>query len=242
MVLVLVTVPSAEAWSWKTHSDIVNAIYYGLPLEVQKNLDLQTMRDASNDPDEIFKDFTTHSYPNSYGKAKSWLDKGKAAYDRGDYKEASYDYGVASHYISDTFSAPHCVSKEEYSDHEKYEDQAKNLKPTATYSSGDLYAMMKDGYTQGGTRWNEWLQTKNSAIVQNNLNNGASAALSAIKDSINAQSTNQPAEPTNKNVENQNTVDTTPKPANNSPWTTYVLIGLAVIVILGIIGYLKLNR
>ncbi len=113
----LVFAPAADAWSWTTHSDIVDVVYNGLPPEVQKNLNLQTMKDASNEPDEVFKDYTLHNYPNSYGKAKSWLDKGKAAYDKGDYNEASYDYGVASHYISDSFSAPHCVSKEKSSDH-----------------------------------------------------------------------------------------------------------------------------
>lgn len=243
MMFVLTLAPSSEAWGWKTHSDIVDAIYYGLPPEVQKNLNLQTMRDASNDPDEVFKDFNSHSYPNSYTKAKSWLDKGKAAYERGDYNEASYDYGVASHYISDTFSAPHCVSKEKESDHTKYEDQAKSLKPTATYISGDLNTMMKDGYTQGAASWNEWLQTKNTAIVQNNLNAGASAALSAIKDSINVQSTSQPTETNNNNKENQNTVNTTPnKTNNNTPWTTYLPASLAVLVVIGIISYLILNR
>jgi hypothetical protein len=149
MVFVLTMAPSAEAWGWKTHSDIVDAIYYGLPPEVQKNLNLQTMKDESNDPDEVFKDFTTHSYPNSYGKAKSWLDKGKSAYDRGDYNEASYDYGVASHYISDTFSTPHCMNKEESSDHTKYEDQAKNLKPVVTCD--DAIITLEKVLTEKGT-------------------------------------------------------------------------------------------
>lgn len=39
MLFALNMVPSAEPWSWKTHSDIVDAIYYALPPEVQKNLD-----------------------------------------------------------------------------------------------------------------------------------------------------------------------------------------------------------
>ncbi|MCE5214543.1 MAG: zinc dependent phospholipase C family protein, partial [Methanobacterium sp.] len=160
MIFIMATVPSSEAWSWKTHSEIADFVYQGLPPEVQKNLNLEIMKNASNDPDEVFKDFTTHSYPKSYQKAKTWLDKGKIAYDRGDYKEASYDYGVASHYISDTFSAPHCVSKEDSADHSKYEDQAKDLKPAATNVSGDLESLLRNGYTQGGTSWNDWLETK----------------------------------------------------------------------------------
>lgn len=147
------------------------------------------MKNGSNEPDEVFKDFTTHSYPKSYQKAKTWLDKGKLAYDRGEYDEASYDYGVASHYISDTFSAPHGVSKEDSSDHSKYEDQAKDLKPAATNVSGDLETLIRNGYTQGGTSWDQWLQTKNKDIIQKDLNNGASAALIAINTSINSKPT-----------------------------------------------------
>ena len=130
----LVVMPASDAWSWKTHSDIVDVVYYGLPANVQGKLDLNMMRDGSNDPDEKFHDFTFHSYPKSYEKAKYWLDQGKAAYDRGDYSNASYDYGVATHYISDTFSAPHGVSRESSADHSKYEDHAKKLTPVATYS------------------------------------------------------------------------------------------------------------
>jgi Zinc dependent phospholipase C len=171
----------------KTHSDIVDAVYYGLPVDVQQKLNINAMRAGSNDPDEKFKDFRYHSYPKSYGKAKMWLDKGKTAYDNGNYNEASYDYGVASHYISDTFSAPHTVSREAYSDHSNYEIQAKILKPTATYIRGDLNSLMQNGYNQGVISWNDWLQSKNSAIIQKNLNTAASVSFSAIKNSINSK-------------------------------------------------------
>ncbi len=185
----LVLMPATDAWSWKTHSDIVDVVYYGLPVEVQQKLDLNSMRDGSNDPDEKFHDFTYHSYPKSYEKAKSWLDQGKAAYDRGDYMNASYSFGVATHYISDTFSAPHAVSGENSADHSKYENRAKKLIPVATYAKGDLNTVLQDGKTQGTTSWSSWLQTKDDAILQNDLNRGASASLSAVKDSINDNST-----------------------------------------------------
>jgi hypothetical protein len=184
----IVVMPASDAWSWKTHSDIVDVVYYGLPTDVQGKLDLNMMRDGSNDPDEIFHDFTFHSYPKSYEKAKYWLDQGKTAYDRGDYSNASYDYGVATHYISDTFSAPHGVSRESSADHSKYEDHAKKLTPVATYSPGDLNTMLADGKTNGVASWTSWLQTKDDTIIQNDLNRGASASLSAIEDSINSTS------------------------------------------------------
>jgi hypothetical protein len=191
IVFILATAPSADAWSWKTHADVVEMVYYGLPAEVQKNLNLEIMKNGSNEPDEVFKDFTTHSYPKSYQKAQTWLDKGKLAYDRGDYDEASYDYGVASHYISDTFSAPHGVSKEDSNDHSKYEDLAKDLKPATVNITGDLETMLKNGYTDGGNSWKEWIQNKeNKDIIQKDLNYGASAALAAINNSINSELTN----------------------------------------------------
>ncbi|MFA0832605.1 MAG: zinc dependent phospholipase C family protein [Methanobacterium formicicum] len=188
-IITISTIPSSCAWSWNTHSQIIDTVYQGLPSDVQKNLNLELMENASNDPDEKFKDFTYHSYPKSYEKAKTWLDKGKAAYDAGNYQEASYDYGVASHYISDTFSAPHGVSKESSSDHSSYENQGSKLKPTATYKTGDLITLMENGYNQDGVSWNEWMQTKDKKIVQNNLNDAASVTLSSICNSINVNAT-----------------------------------------------------
>ena len=193
-ILSLILMPVSDAWTWKSHSDIVDVVYYGLPVDVQQKLDLNAMHDGSNDPDEKFHDFTYHSYPKSYDKAKMWLDQGKAAYDNGDYINASYDYGVASHYISDTFSAPHAVSRENYADHSKYENHAKKLTPIATPVNGDLNTIMQDGKTQGAVSWNNWLQTHDDSIIQNDLNKGSSASLSAIKDSINNTSSNTPKE------------------------------------------------
>ena len=42
--------------------------------------------------------------------------------------------------------------------------------------------------------WNSWLQTHDDSIIQYDLNKGASASLSAIKDSINSTSSNTPKE------------------------------------------------
>lgn len=242
LIICLIFAPVADAWTWPTHSDIVDVVYQGLPTDVQYKLDLKVMEDASNDPDEVFKDFTDHSYPRSYDKAKSWLDQGKAAYVRGDYKNASYDYGVASHYISDTFSAPHCVSGESSSDHSKYEDQAEKLKPIATYSSGDLKSKMETGYNQGKTSWSEWLKTKNDAIIQNNLNMGASAALSAIKDSINSTGSSQPL--TTKQIQNTTSSNgnTTANPTTDTPINWLVPLAIAVLFIFGVGGYMLLRK
>lgn len=241
LILCLAIAPISDAWTWDTHSAIVDVIYQGLPVDVQQKLDLNMMRDASNDPDEVFKDFTYHSYPKSYDKAQYWLNQGKSAYDRGDYKNASYDYGVASHYISDTFSAPHCTSGESSADHTKYEDQAKKLTPIATYSSGDLKTKMEAGYNQGKTSWDQWLKTKDSSIIRNNLNMGASAALSAIKDSIGASGS------TTKQTSNINTLNfgansTNPISHGSTSVNPLVIVGIAALLIFGVIGYLFLRK
>lgn len=184
MVVSFVFMPTSSAWTWKTHSDIADSIYYKMPHNVQKKLSLSAMRDGSNDPDEKFHDFRSHSYPYSYTRATNWLNKGKYYYRTGKYKQASYCFGVASHYISDTFSAPHCVSGESSSAHTKYENQAKSLKPVITYRSGSLNTLMKNGYSQGKTSWKNWSKKKNRAYVQYNLNNGASASYTAIRSCV----------------------------------------------------------
>ena len=190
IVSLVIMMPASDAWCWKTHSQIADVVYYGLPVQVQENLDLKTMENASNDPDELFHDFTYHSYPNSYNKSMYWLNLGKIAYDNGNYENASYDYGVASHYISDTFSAPHAVSGEAYSDHSKYENHAKKLNPVVNPVNGDLNEIMANGKIDGSASWDEWTQTKDDSIIQKNLNNGASACLYAVNYSISNGTTN----------------------------------------------------
>lgn len=184
----LMLMPASDAWSWKTHSQIVDTVYYGMPSDVQKNLNLGIMENASNDPDEIFHDFTYHSYPNSYNKSIYWLNLGKTAYDSGNFENASYDYGVACHYISDTFSAPHGVSGESSSLHSKYEDHAKKFTPVANPVNGDLKNLMENGKIQDSNSWNNWIQTKDDSIIEKNLDNGTSVCLSAVKGSITGNS------------------------------------------------------
>ena len=181
MVFSLAFTPSASAWTWKTHSDIVDNVYYSMPANVKSKLNLNIMRDGSNDPDEKFHDMRSHSYPGSYKKANTWLNKGKAAYRSGNYRYASYCFGVASHYISDTFSAPHCVSGEKSSQHSAYENQAKYLKPSVWYTGGSLKSNMLYGYKSGKISWKNWSKSKNKKTVQNDLNRATVVTYSAIR-------------------------------------------------------------
>ncbi|MTK64699.1 MAG: phospholipase [Methanobacterium sp.] len=188
MISLLIMMPSSDAWSWETHSQIVDVVYHGLPSYVQRNLNLEIMENASNDPDEIFHDFTYHSYPKSYNKSVYWLNLGKTAYDAGDYQNASYDYGVACHYISDTFSAPHGVSGESSSLHSKYEDHAKKFTPVASHVSGDLNSLMENGKIEDSKSWDSWIQTNDDSIIEKNLSNGTSICLQAVKTSVTGNS------------------------------------------------------
>ncbi len=183
LILSLVLVPCDYAWKWQTHSKIVEKTYYTLPTYIKKNLNLNAMKNGSNDPDQKFKDFKKHSFPYSYYLALKWLNKGKTAYANKKYHNASYDFGVASHYISDTYSAPHSANDTSYL-HSIYEKQANYLKPTISIVNKDLYTSLKQGDAQGEKDWSSWKKTRKSSITQKDLNGAASATYLAIKSYI----------------------------------------------------------
>lgn len=168
-------------WSWPGHASIIEVVYDSLPDDVKDNLVLDAMKDGSNDPDEKFKDTASHHYPASYKKAMQWLDDGKLNYETENFKRASYCFGVASHYISDTFSAPHCVSKESGKDHHNFEIVNDDYTPTAQILSGDLDTLMENGIQQGKIDWKKWKKTKDLSLPHSEADEGASVALTAIK-------------------------------------------------------------
>ena len=183
LVFLIVLMPCDFAWKWSTHSKIVEKTYSSLPSYIKKKLNLNAMKDGSNDPDEKFQDFINHSFPNSYFKATEWLDKANKNYTLKNYYNASYCFGVASHYISDSFSAPHCANDLSYL-HSRYESQAESLKPYITSNNKDLYISLKQGDYIGEKDWSSWKKTKNRSIVQKDLNKATSATYSAIKNSL----------------------------------------------------------
>lgn len=184
LLVSLIPVSPAEAWSITTHYDIVDAIYYSLPSDAQAKLNLAKMKDGSDDPDLKFRDFRIHSYPNTRIKAEYWLNKGEESYRMGDYDDASYCFGVASHYISDSFCSPHCVSEPSNTSHALYETESMLLIPQVTYLNGNLNSMLYQGHLEGQKIWENWLTTKDESYMQYNLNQAASASYSAIMDCI----------------------------------------------------------
>jgi len=171
-------------WAWPGHATIIETVHNALPADVKKNLDLEKMKDGSNDPDEKFKDTVTHHYPKSYIKATKWITDAKTSHIKKDYENASYCFGVASHYISDSFSAPHCVEHEKEIDHHKFEILADDIMPKIHYVTGDLDTLMKQGVVQGRLDWTNWMKKRDNSEVQNEVNQAASVILLAIKNNL----------------------------------------------------------
>jgi hypothetical protein len=184
LTVCLVLAPASSAWTWSTHQSIADSVYYSLPNTMKSKLSLTAMKEGSIYPDKVLHDTKLHSYPASYNKAVYWLNKGTTAYKSKNYYTASKYYGIASHYISDTFSAPHCVSGEQSSLHTSYEKQAAKLTPRQSTTSISLLTSMKSGYTSGKYDWDQWLKTKKSSYVQTDLNRATTASTKAIKNSL----------------------------------------------------------
>jgi len=182
----MVFAPSASAWHWNTHKNIAEGIYYSMPVDIQHNLNLSEMKRGAAAPDLVFKDnkYKGHRYPKTYVKAENWLEKGKIAYQEGNYSYASYCFGVSSHYITDSYVAPHCTDSSK-SDHRSYEKKSKNMKPSAEgYRNESLKSSLAEAYKTGETRWNLWLEKGNMTLVQQDLNNATSIAYSAIRKNV----------------------------------------------------------
>ncbi|MGB9979205.1 zinc dependent phospholipase C family protein [Methanobacterium sp.] len=141
-------ISTVSAWDWITHDEIAESNYYSLPEDMQHNLNLDLIKKGSISPDFIFLDFKYHSYPNSYGKAIYWLNKGQSYYKKGDFYYASYCYGVSSHYITDSFSAPHAAGMTGVQ-HLIYETKASFLKPEVVDVTGSLNSTMYKGDLNG---------------------------------------------------------------------------------------------
>ncbi|MEK6907564.1 MAG: zinc dependent phospholipase C family protein [Nanoarchaeota archaeon] len=112
---------NVEAWNSKGHNAVVEYVYYKSDFRLQEKLNLTLLKEGSVAPDRVFHDVRLHHYPPSYDLAERWLKGAENNYTLGDYNKASYAFGVASHYISDSFVAPHYISKEPGSLHSKFE-------------------------------------------------------------------------------------------------------------------------
>ena len=165
---ILLLIPNVFAWNWFTHQEIGENVYNALPEDLQNKLNLEKIKEGTIAPDKDFKDNVRHHYPPSYNLTLHWLDVAKNSLETQDYDNASYAFGVATHYVSDSFSAPHYVKNEQYKLHEEYEWQAKKIKTKCKKRSYDLNKELKEA-TRSGEDWNEWLKTKDSELPQKRI-------------------------------------------------------------------------
>jgi len=178
-----------NAWDGATHRKIADEIYYNLPSDVQEHLKpyLSVMGEGSTYPDIMPSDQINHKinhrYPGSYIQTKIWLNRGRSAYENGNYKEAAWCFGIASHYISDNFVAYHCAWIE---DKEKFCQVGNQLTPKKQKFLGmdimyiDLQHMFKYGFERGKESAINWDKTENPDVVQQNLDQSFTASYIAI--------------------------------------------------------------
>jgi len=152
-----------NGWKWSTHQIMAETIAESMNLD----LNISLIKEGSIAPDKYFKDFRHHSYPGSANKSYYWLNKTIYYYGLKDINNASYSFGILTHYVSDTFAAPHTVSKEDYHLHALYEEQVSYYKPITRcilYNFNLAEELKKSQYNKN--HWHEWLKNNDKKIPQ----------------------------------------------------------------------------
>lgn len=180
-LIFLILIPESFAWKAETHQNIIEYIYLHLPEDTQMQLDLKKLKEGSVMPDRNFKDFKKHHYPDSLKEAEKWLNNNS---------DKSLNIGVASHYITDSFSAPHQVSRESYYDHSRFEGQVEHYYPDVEcrdygFSLDDLGKASKNS-----NDWAYWLKTKNKIVPQREVNDATKFMFSIILKELNTTCNN----------------------------------------------------
>jgi hypothetical protein len=168
------------AWAASNHYEIAEEVYYSLPNDVQVKLDLSEMINGADDPDYKFFDFQNHHYPASQEKANEWLEKGHNYYINEDYQQASYCFGVATHYISDGICPPHSGGGHSGYQHTKYEVQAMFLQPQMATNGHNIISLAE--YCQiSENSWVSWIKTGDTKYIQQCLDYSADLSYVAVK-------------------------------------------------------------
>ncbi len=169
LMILLIILPQTNAWDWTNHKLIVDQMYYFSPLSLQTKLDLGQLEIGSIAPDKDFHDQRTHHYPDSYNKTLYWLNKTKNYIKLNDYKNASYAFGVATHYISDSFVAPHYISGEDPKLHSRFEHQANPSNTKCIKKEYDTKQTLEQASEENPKDWYAWLETKDPKIPQKEI-------------------------------------------------------------------------
>lgn len=185
LVLVLLSL-LLIGWNWDTHQGFVESSFNGFPDELKEKLSLPLMQDGAIIPDRDFQDFKNHSYPRSINSINYWFNVSVKYYNNQEYDKASVSLGIASHYISDSLSAPHSVSNEDYKDHKLYEDQAKNsfnVRCEDIVVEREIIELVK----YKGNEWNVWLNNKDSSISKKSSEEAANLVYNSILNFFNVK-------------------------------------------------------
>lgn len=171
-VLLLLLLLFVSAWTWPVHENFSAKIYDSFPADVKSNLNLTLIQEGSLMPDKLIQDYERHSYPDSVEAIDYWLTRSHDSYLESNYTVASLSLGIATHYIADSFSAPHNVANEDNSMHSKFETEAEKM---LFYSSCTVGKKDVESYISkaavGKTDWGFWLRNKANKIQSKELSN-----------------------------------------------------------------------
>jgi len=182
----LMLMPDISAWNFQGHQTVAETMYYSADFSLQKKLNLTLLKEGAIAPDKVFHDVRLHHYPPSYQLAQKWLNEADYYYKKEEYNNASYAFGVASHYISDSFVAPHYISKEPASLHSQFERIKNYNLDVKCYKSEinlneSLYAASKNEKD-----WSEWVLTKNESIPKREFEQALNLAFPVFLNTFNS--------------------------------------------------------
>lgn len=172
ILLLILAILVLSAWNWPTHEEFASKVYDSFPTDTKSNLNSSLVKEGSIIPDKVFQDYEDHSYPGSVAKTDLWLKRSVESYEAGMYDEASLALGIAMHYISDSFAAPHNIVGEEYSLHAKFEKEAEDVPFFAKCSKGkkDVEKYLSEA-ADSERDWGVWLKKKDLTIQAKELSN-----------------------------------------------------------------------
>lgn len=178
-IWILLLLPASYAWRWDTHKMFVENFYNNVPLEVQEKLNLSLMKSGSIVPDEVFHDNIRHHYPPSLPLAEAWLEAAREEYHFGNYKNASLAFGIAVHYITDSFAAPHYSALGGGKAHSNFEAQADYYVPKA--KCGKSQKSLKEFLEEGSKNQDDmaiWVDTNDKKIPEAEVEEAMGAVFS----------------------------------------------------------------
>jgi len=190
VLLLLALVPQAQAWEWATHRRVVEAAYEELPENIRARLSRDWIREGSTWPDRYKYEpdprygqtYPGHFQPEARGHAAYWLARARGYYRNGDFEDASLALGIASHYIADAcclaHNPPHAY---DWNLHAELESRAAGLWPERPEGipNFDLQRVLVQIETDAPSKWKRWLQTRDTSILQEDLNDATSYTYNA---------------------------------------------------------------